>query len=260
MSHLTREHFLKLLAAGGASFLGLNGTAAAQQEQGAVANEPAVADTLLKGPLIPWGRLKYTGENGDREDWHVHPHGDLNLIDSVRSDTSVNLEKKWNVADIEDINSMTQYPFLFMHGEIAPVLDDAAAQNLREYLLRGGFLFAEDCVNGYGHHGNNGQNDYFFRSVIDQLPNVLPGSKIEQIPLDHPLFHCFYHFDEWPHMQGTNWGPQGLMYDGRLVALISPSDLHCGWVNGDRWFGAGKQRTAMQMGTNIYLYAMTRAS
>lgn len=254
MSQPTRAQFLKLLAAGGASFLGLNSVAPAQDQPNAPSTEQ------LKGPLIPWGRLKFTGENGDQEDWHVHPHGDLNLIDNIRSDTSVNLEKKWNVADVQDLSSMTQYPFLFMHGELAPVLDAAAAQNLREYFLRGGFLFAEDCVNGYGHHGNGGKADFFFRAMMQQLPNILPGSKIEQLTLDHPLFHCFYHFDEWPHMQGTNWGPQGLMYDGRLVGLISPSDLHCGWVNGDRWFGAGKQRTAMQMGTNIYLYAMTRPS
>jgi hypothetical protein len=246
MSQLTRDQFLKLIAAGGASFLGLN--------------IPAPAQELLKGPAIPWGRLKFTGEYGDQEDWHVHPQGDLNLIDSIRNGTSVNLDKKWNVADVADLKSMTQYPFLFMHGEIAPELDATSVQNLREYLLAGGFLFAEDCVNGYGHHGSNRANDYFFRAMMGQMPSVLPGSTIVQLPMDHPIFHCFYHFDVWPHMQGTNHGPQGVMYDGRLVGLISPSDLHCGWVNGDRWFGEGKQRQAMQMGANIYLYAMTQAS
>jgi len=246
MSHLTREQFLKLIAAGGASFLGLNSLASAQESP--------------KGPVVPWGRLKYVGEDGDQEDWHVHPHGDLNLIDLIRDETTVNLEKKWNVADVADLNSMAQYPFLFMHGEVAPVLDAADQQNLREYFLRGGFLFAEDCVQGYNRHGKNKTNDYFFRAVVELLPNVLPGSKIEPIPTDHPLFHCFYHFDEWPHMQGTEWGPHGLIHDGRVVALISPSDLHCGWTNGDRWFGPGKQKIAMEMGTNIYLYAMTQAA
>jgi hypothetical protein len=92
------------------------------------------------------------------------------------------------------------------------------------------------------------------------MPKVLPGAKIEPLPMDHPIFHCFFHMDFWPHMQGTPHGPQGLYYNGRLAGLISPSDLHCGWVNGDRWFGPGMQRLAMQMGTNIYLYAMTQAT
>ena len=247
MNKISREQFLKLLAAGGASFLGMDALAA--------------DDNLLQGPTVPWGRLRFMGEGGDQEDWHVHPQGDLNLIDSIRGQTSVNLEKKWNVADVSDLNSMTPFPFLFMHGEIEPIFDDTARNNLREYLLRGGFLFAEDCVNGYGHHGSNRANDYFFRATADLLPSVLPGSKIELLPFDHPVFHCFHHFDNGiPHMQGTPHGLHGLIYDGRVVALLSPSDLHCGWVDGDRWFGPGKSRLACQMGTNIYVYAMTQST
>lgn len=59
-------------------------------------------------------------------------------------------------------------------------------------------------------------------------------------------------------MQGARHGPWGLTYNGRLISLLSPSDLHCGWTNGDRWFGQGQQIKAMQMGTNIYVYAMTQ--
>jgi hypothetical protein len=246
MSQITRDQFLKLFAAGGASFLGLDRLVIGQETP--------------KGPLVPWARLKFIGENGDTDDWHVHPHGDINLMDLIRDDTTANLEKKWNVADVADLTSMVQYPFLFMHGELAPVLDDASRRNLREYLLRGGFLFAEDCVIGYNHHGGNTANDFFFQSMVGQLASILPEAKVQLLSMDHPLFHCFYHFDVWPHMQGTNWGPHGVIYDGRLVALISPSDLHCGWVNGDVWFGKGKQKLAMQMGANIYLYAMTRAA
>ena len=242
---ITREQFLKILSLGGASFLGLDTAARA-------------ADALT-GPPVPWSRLKYVGENNDQEDWHVHPQGDLNLLDSIRGQTTVNVDKKWNVADISNLDSMIQYPFLFMHGEDEPQLDETAANNLREYLLRGGFLFAEDCVNGYGHHGGNRMNDYFFRSMYSQLPALLPGSTIERLPNDHPVFHCFHQFPNGnPHMQGTPHGLHGLMLDGRVVAMLSPSDLHCGWVNGDEWFGPGMTRQALEMGTNIYLYAMTQ--
>jgi hypothetical protein len=245
MLDLTRDRFLKLLAAGGASFLGLNAIGRAED--------------ILRGPAVPWGRLKFTGEMGDNDDWHVHPHGDLNLIDSIRDQTSLNLEKKWNVADITNLASMVQYPFLFMHAEIAPVLDDLARQNLREYLLRGGFLFAEDCVHGYMHHGNNDDNDFFFMAMANELTSLIPGAKFEQVPLDHPIFHCFYHFDYWPHMQGKPHGPWGVTYNGRLVALLSPSDLHCAWTY-EGWFGPEKTRLAMQMGTNIYMFAMTQTT
>ncbi|HEY0255958.1 MAG TPA: DUF4159 domain-containing protein [Candidatus Methylacidiphilales bacterium] len=246
MAQLTRDQFLKMIAAGTASFLGLQSTVYGQEAP--------------KGPLVPWSRLKFIGEMGDDQDWHVHPHGDLNLIDSIRDQTSVNLDKKWNVADVDNLNSMVQYPFLFMHGEIAPILTPQSRQNLREYLMRGGFLFAEDCVCGYSHHGGNKLNDYFFRAMAGELTALLPGATFEQLSPDHPLFRCFYHFDVWPHMQGYPHGPWGLTYNGRLAALLSPSDLHCGWTNGDTWFGTDKRIAAMQMGTNIYMYAMTQGT
>ena len=246
MPRLNRQQFLRLMAAGTASFFSLNPPILGE-------------DAPARGPLVPWGRLKFVGENGDEEDWHVHPNGDLNLIDTIRDQTSLNLEKKWNVADIADLNSMVQYPFLFMHGEISPILDDVARQNLREYFLRGGFLFAEDCVNGYGHHGGgrgHNLNDFFFRGLAGELQYLIPGAKFEPVPLDHPVFNCFYHLKEWPHMQGTPHGLWGLTYNGRVLAMLSPSDLHCAWVNAN-WF-PGKQPSAMQMGTNIYMYALTQ--
>jgi len=59
-------------------------------------------------------------------------------------------------------------------------------------------------------------------------------------------------------MQGTPHGAHGLTLNGRLLALLSPSDLHCGWTDGDRWFSREKKDQAMKMGTNIYVYAMTQ--
>lgn len=236
------------MAAGGASFLGLKSPVLAQVQ------------LQLKGPRVPWARLKFIGEMGDDQDWHVHPNGDINLIDSIRDQTSLNLEKKWNIADVADLNSMVPYPFLFMHAEIAPVLDPASRQNLREYLLRGGFLFAEDCVHGYYRHGGSNLNDFFFRGMAAELTSLIPGATFAPVPLDHPVFRCFYHFDYWPHMQGTPHGLWGLTYNGRVVALLSPSDLHCAWANGDVWFGHEKQVAAMQMGTNIYMFAMTQVT
>jgi hypothetical protein len=256
VNNITRERFLQLIAAGGASFLGMKGFVQAQDPTTVNADTASAPS----GPLIPWARLKFIGENGDDVDWHVHPQGDLNLIDSIRDETTVNLEKKWNIADVANLDSMVPYPFLFMHGEIAPVLSDNDRKNLAEYLMRGGFLFGEDCVNGYGNHGPSRLNDYFFRSMAADLPSLLPGSSLQKLPLDHPVFHCLYHFNYMPHMQGTPHGLHGLIYDGRVVALLSPSDLHCGWTNGDRWFGPRKREAAMQMGANIYTFAMTQST
>ena len=146
-----------------------------------------------------------------------------------------------------------------MHSEMGPELSDTDRANLREYLQRGGFLFAEDCVNGKMRSDRSG--DEFFRKMAEvEYSKILPGAKVERLPNDHPIFHCFYHFKNGlPHMQGWPHGLHGVTVNDRLVSVLSPSDIHCGWANGDRWFGTGKRMEAFKMGVNIYLYAMTGA-
>ena len=244
---MNRKDFLKLLTLGGASFLGVPIL--------------GMGSESIRGSDVSWARLKFTCERNDTEDWSVHPHGDLNLMDHLIDNTTVNLEKKWNVANVERLDEMTRYPFLFMHAEMEPALSTLARANLREYLLRGGFLFAEDCVNGRGGHGFSQKNDFFFRKMIEEFPKILPEAKIVRLPNDHPIYHSFYHLPNGlPHMQGTPHGGHGVILNGRVVAFLSPSDNHCGWTNGDRWFSPAQQELAFKIGINIYVYAMTQMS
>lgn len=238
---MTRKEFLKLTAAGALSFLHC---------------ETVLASA--RGSRVRWGRLKFPTAGHSPENWSVHPNGDLNLMDQILEHTTVRLDFQWNVADVQKIEQMSRYPFLFMHAEAPPVLDESARANLREYFLRGGFLFAEDCVIGSGSQGNNGLNDKFFLRMAEELPRILPEAQFERLPTDHPIFAAFYPMREWPHMQGTPHGPWGLTLHRRLVALLSPSDLHCGWTAGARWFGPSKAEAALRMGTNIYVHAMTQ--
>jgi hypothetical protein len=158
---------------------------------------------------------------------------------------------------------MALYPFLFMHAEAPPDLDAADRVNIREYLLRGGFLFAEDCVDDkglkIGGHASGGHtSDKFFLRMAEELPLILPEATFERLPLDHPIFNCYYHLSGGiPHMQGTAHGLHGVTYNGRLVAVLSPSDIHCGWTG---YFSEYQRRAALKMGTNIYLYAMTQGT
>jgi len=238
---MTRKRFLSLLATAGVAWLGRPFTILAEEK--------------TRGPVCSWARLKYPSPVREVDDWGAEPVGDLNLLRAIHEQTSANMTEEWFVADIASLDSMTRHPFLFMHGNYAPILSDAHRANLREYLLRGGFLFAEDCVN------DRTRGDDFFRRMAEvDFPKMFPETKLQRLPYDHPVFHCFYNFKNgMPHMQGVPHGLHGLTMNGRLLALLSPSDIHCGWANGERWFGRGKQIQAFQMGINIYLYAMMQA-
>lgn len=232
------------MAAGGASFLGLI---------------PELSGAPESSQMAPWARLKFDCVEGDTDDWNVHPNGDLNLIDSIREGSSINLEKRWNVGKVDDLQSMIPYPFLFMHAELSPALQVAHRRNLREYLLRGGFLYAEDCVIGKNRKPTGSPQDMFFTTMIEELPRIVPEAKLELLPKDHPIFHCLYHLNNGlPHMQGVPHGLHGLTLNDRVLAVLSPSDNHCGWTNGDRWFSQSKRVQSMQMGANIYVFAMTQ--
>ena len=254
---LTRRDFARHMTAGGLSFFaGAPLLAQSFTDQGLTA--PGPGQGVDKGSLAHWGRLRFRCDNGITDNWSVHPHGDFTLVRAVNAQTSANLSEVWNVADVARLEEMQRFPLLFMHCETAPKLTDDEKQNLREYLLRGGFLYAEDCVNGNFAHGlPQGNWDFFFQRMHAVLPQLMPEARFERLPLDHPIFGCYYRLPGGqPHMQGQRHGGWGLTLKGRLLAYLSPSDAHCGWVS-TRWFGRQKSEQAIKMGTNVYLYAMT---
>ena len=122
-------------------------------------------------------------------------------------------------------------------------------RNLREYILRGGFLFVDDCV-----ALRQIKEDLFFDSVRTLLKEILPEIEMRRIPMSDDVFHTCYTITDWAHLQGVNNGLWGAWHKGRLVALMNSSDLHCGWVG---FHFSQRQRTfALKMAANIYVYSM----
>src|SRR5262249_8177531 len=67
--------------------------------------------------------------------------------------------------------------------------DDNEAKGLREYLQRGGFLWADDFW-----------GEYAWEHWVSELRKALPGGEftISDVPIDHPLFHVLYDVRELP--------------------------------------------------------------
>ncbi|PCJ57973.1 MAG: hypothetical protein COA79_14475 [Planctomycetota bacterium] len=212
-----------------------------------------------KGSRSTWARMKFKVIAGPTQrhkadwDWHAHPVGDLNMISHIRKNTSANLKMDWGIADLNKPKEVFSFPFIFMHAEMEPIFSQENLDTLREYLLRGGFLYIEDCVY------KNGQEDTFFQSMMRHMQAILPEATIKKLDKDHEVFNCYYKFPQgMPYIQGVkgeHFGLFGVYYKGRIVAMLSPTDLHCAWVGA--WFGKHTTKESYKMGLNLYVYAMT---
>ena len=127
---------------------------------------------------ITIARLQYDGGG----DWYANPSSLPNLLEALRQRTGLRAaNREVNVTPLDP--SLRDYPYLYMTGHGNVVFSSAERTALREYLLSGGFLHADD---NYG-------LDESFREEMSQ---IFPDAELTEIPPEHPIFSTFYEFPE----------------------------------------------------------------
>ncbi len=187
--------------------------------------------------------LKYQGGG----DWYANPTALPNLADFCNKNLGTNFEKDYETVEVGNAN-LFNYPFVHMTGHGNVVFSDAEAENLRIYLLSGGFLHIDD---NYG-------MDPFVRPAMKK---VFPELDFVELPFDHPIYKQKFTFTNGlPKIhKHDDKSPQGfgLIYEGRVVCFYSyESDLGDGWedqeVHNDP---ESVRRKALEMGANIVQFA-----
>lgn len=236
-------------------FLARGGTAVAGLAAGALAtlgNRPAAAaEKAVRTGQFIFPRLRFAVNDNTTDLWDAHPIGDVVLRQKLSELTNINVSQEPRVVTLANFDEMCRNPFVFMTSEGSFVLNEQEERNLREFLERGGFIHADDCV-------YNAREDRFFRNYNTLLNKLFPDNPMRLIAHDHELYHVYFDFPEGcPHLQGVNHGAYGLFEPGtgRIMTINTPGDLHCGWVN--RFFTPEKNLQAMKMGINIILYFLT---
>lgn len=190
-------------------------------------------------------QLKYRGGG----DWYANPSSLPNLLAALRDRTGIEVASKPATVSPTD-EDLLLHPMIYMTGHGQVSFSDDEAARLREYLERGGFLWADD---NYG-------MDRSFRSEISK---VLPGDRLVELPLEHPIYHAFYEFPGGlPKVHEHDGGPPhgyGVFHDGRLVVFYSfNTDIGDGMedpeVHNDP---PEKHEQALRMGVNVVVYALT---
>lgn len=187
--------------------------------------------------------LKYRGGG----DWYANPTALPNLVRFCNAEIGTELEPDPATVSV-DSPGLFQYPLLHMTGHGNVLLSQEEAENLRTYLLGGGFLHIDD---------NYGMAPYLEK----ELPKIFPDKQLQELGADHPIFKGPFAFPQGLPKIHEHDGkrPQafGYFHEGRLVLLFTyETDLGDGWedpeVHNDP---DAVRRKALQMGANIVNYA-----
>jgi len=188
-------------------------------------------------------KLKYEGGG----DWYANKTALPNLIEFCNKEIGTNIYKEEDIVEVGS-PEIFMYPYIYMTGHGNVVFNLQEAENLRNYLIAGGFLHIDD---NYG-------LDQFIRL---EMKKVFPALEFIELPFDHPIYHQKFDFEDGlPKIHEHDGKPPqglGIIYEGRLVCFYSyESDLGNGWEDQEVYNDPEEIRQqALQMGANIITYA-----
>ena len=202
-------------------------------------------------------------------DWHVgvslwsqdFPRADRNFAQAVRRLTRIHVRSVEQCVNLDEGDAY-DWPWLYAVQVGEWGLTDHQGQELREYLLRGGFFMADDF------HGGAEWAEFESR-----IRRAFPDRPIKDIPDDDPIFHTVYDLSEriqvpgYAHLnygykyrdgKGAHWRA---IYDDKgriLVAISFNSDIGDAWEWADDASYPEKfSDQAIRLGVNYIVYSMT---
>jgi hypothetical protein len=228
------------------ALLVLPGTGEAQRGGGRFGAPIRVATAADYDAAFQFCRVAFRGGG-----WGVdYPQADTNL--SIRlselTKTPVSFDQRREpnhlVVQLTD-DALFQCPFVMMTEVGRIFLDDDEVTRLRAYLLKGGFLWADDFW---------GSREWF--GWESEIRKVFPAAQypIVELPMDHPMFRMQFVVTRVPQI------PSILDPDGRLMVLMTHNTDF-----GDSWEREGDDPNyfyafavdGYAFGINVLLYSMT---
>ena len=198
---------------------------------------------------VPPGAFSITRIHyGGGGDWYSDPSSLPNLLKFLGENTQISVDEE-EVRLRPTDPEFYQYPYLYLTGHGNVRFSAEEVTRLRESLLRGAFLHADD---NYG-------MDASFR---EEIKRVFPNRDFIELPFDHPVFHIFYDFQNGlPKVHEHDGNPPqalGMFDDDRLMILYTfECDLGDGWEDPEVHNNSEEIRLkALQMGVNIIYYAL----
>lgn len=197
--------------------------------------------------------------------WTVdYPKGDRTFAAIVRRLTRIDIRSVEQPVNPDDGDDIYHWPYLHVALPGAWSLTPAQAARLRDYLLRGGFLF---CDSFFGTDEWDG--------FEDGIRLVLPDRPIEELPSDDPVFHTLYDLQDRIQIpnfrtlmyRGTPYRADGVEPHWRairddhgrvIVAIAFNNDLGDAWhMADDPRYPENAASLGMRLGINAVAYALS---
>jgi hypothetical protein len=226
--------------------------------------------------VFTFARLKFQADRDSRFGggrlWDDDaPEADLNLIFRLHETTSLKVRPGLNFIDIT-AQDLANYPFVYLASAGRVVLSDEEATALRQYLLNGGFIMADDFW-----------GDDQWMHFHEQIKRVFPDREPVELTLNHRIFHTVFDFKKqpqipsvgaylrtgqsydpgWPYSEKNQDPHYYALYDDkqRMMALLCHNNHYGdGWEHeGDdaSYFERFSEPMAYPMLINILVYAMS---
>jgi len=226
----------------------------------------------LMYPNHPEARFTRYGRFGETPNWLIggtswtqdYPRADRHFAQAMRRLTRVHTRSVEQPVNLDDGDDVYNWPWLAA-GEMGDwLLTDSQASRLRDYLLRGGFIYMGDFW-----------NDDEWQRFMDSMKRVFPDRTIVEIENSDPIFHVLYDLSDRYQVPGQ-WALRGGgmsrraegtvphwrgIYDDHhrlMVAMTFNNDV------GDAWEWADDPRypekysaLGIRLGVNFVIYSMT---
>lgn len=200
------------------------------------------ADSPMK---TGFARLHYDGGG----DWYNDPEVLPNLAKFINLQTGSSIPT-YETALRADDAKLYDYPFLYLTGHGNIRFSDSELNALRNWMLRGGFLYADD---------DYGMDESFRR----EIKRVFPERELIELSSDHPLFTAYYDFSSGlPKIHEHDDKPPKAfaIFDdnGRMMMLYTyETNISDGWADPDTHGNPEELREiALKFGLNIIYYIL----
>ena len=190
--------------------------------------------------------LKYKGGG----DWYANPTSLPNLAKFCNKNLNTEIDTEIPTVEVGS-SDIFNYPFVHLTGHGNIILSPDEVENIRTYLISGGFLHVSD---------NYGLDEYIRR----EMKKVFPELDFVELPFNHPIYHEKYTFNSGlPKIhEHDDKVPQGfgLIYQNRIVCFYDyECDLGDGWEDAEVHNDSERKRNeALEMGANIIKFVFTQ--